>query len=107
MRDLTHFMNIVNSGDAYASDLAIDKHFAGSAFPDTAFKAAFTVPEAMAMHRVTGLVQSGGNGETFIAGYFIAFEKEGDSFGMGNYKNWMFFYIMHKERRLEVGAKSK
>ena len=74
MRDLTHFMYTINRGDAYASNLTIDKHFAGAAFPYTALKAAFTVPEAMAMHRVTRLVQRGGNRETSVTGHFLAFK---------------------------------
>jgi len=67
-RDLSDFANSVDIRDADSSNLAVDEHLAGTAFPDPTFEAATAIGETVAVNRITGLVQRRGDGETFLAG---------------------------------------
>ena len=60
--DATHFLDTVYLRHADAAHLAVDEHFAGSAFSDAAVEAPVAAVQTVAMHGKAGLMQCSGNG---------------------------------------------
>ena len=95
VRNFAYFMNTINLGDANAANLSINQHFAGAAFANAAFKAALAVGKTMAVYRVTGLVQGGGNGESFFSGNGFSIELKGNFFAYRNFEDWVNVNFIH------------
>ncbi len=74
MGDFFHFLHPVDAGYADPLHLAVDQHFAGTAFTDPAFEAALAVTEAVTVHRIAGLVEGSGDGEPKVACNFLSFK---------------------------------
>jgi hypothetical protein len=81
--------------DADSFDLAVDEHFAGAAFADSAFKASISVFEAVAMDGETGLVESGGDREALLADDFFSLVFENCHFGRLYVEDGVFVYFVH------------
>jgi hypothetical protein len=90
-----HFFNAIDPGNADPFNLAVDQHFTGAAFPDSALQASFAVCKAMTVNRESCLVKGGGNGESFFPGDFFPFKEEDHFFGRMDLKDRMSFDFIH------------
>ena len=69
--DRFHFLHSINQGYADTTNLAVDKHLAGTALSDTAVQASVTSVKTMAVNRITSLMQRGSNSVALLTHHFL------------------------------------
>ena len=94
-RYFAHFVYIIHFCDADAAHFAVNQHFAGTALADAAFQTAVASVKAVAVHRVSGLMQGGGDGIAFFRFYFLSFKQKFDGFLFRNLQDGVLRNFIH------------
>ncbi len=90
--DPSYLLYPVYFSDADPAHLTVNKHFTGTALPDTTGETPVSVFQAVLVDQQTGLMQSRGNRKTFLTIDCLTFKRKCNFILFRNGENGMFLY---------------
>ena len=95
--NLANLLHAVNTRDADAAHLTVDKHFAGTTLADTALQTAVTTGSAVAVHNKSCLMKGGSYSFTLLPANGSPFKLKLHVLFFWKLKNRMIFNFIHDD----------